>query len=94
MNPAAFLRLAPIVRAIGTTLTAFFVSETIVKGTQNIEDIWGGSVVNPAILALPEEERVRINLENEKKSKDVTIKTVLASVVIWELGQYLLKRKR
>lgn len=94
--------LAPIIRALGaaakplfTAISTYFIADAVVKGTQNIEDTTAGTLVNPAILALPAEEREAFNRGNEKISAKSAITTALAAVVVWELlGRVITKKLR
>ena len=54
----ALKTLGPLlVKYGGRALTAFFVGDAIVKTSQNVEEVFAGTMVSPAVLALPDGER-------------------------------------
>ena len=61
-------------------MTAFFVGDAVVKTTQNIEEVFAGTVVSPAIIALPDGERERI-MNNVSKSRNNAVVVALAVAV-------------
>ena len=61
-------------------MTAFFVGDAIVKTSQNVEEVFAGAMVSPAVLALPDGERERI-MSNVNKSRNNAVVVALAVAV-------------
>jgi len=85
------IRLAP---QLFRALSVYFVADATIKTSQNIEEMLGGSVVSPSILALPDDQREQLRKDFEKKQKGGTLTAVAFGILAWELAQQFITKKR
>lgn len=92
---APFLRSAgAFLKPVMSFLSAYFVSDAVVRTSQNVEEMAGGQVWNSSIAMLPEETLQELNENKNKQQKNSALVTALVAVLAWELAQQFITKKR